>query len=31
MMDRSELYLKMYRDMLRVRKFEQALEREFKL
>ncbi len=27
----SELYLKMYRDMLRVRKFEQALEREFKL
>lgn len=30
-MDRSELYLKMYRDMLRVRKFEQALEREFKL
>jgi pyruvate dehydrogenase E1 component alpha subunit len=31
MMDRSELYLKMYRDMLRVRKFEQALEHEFKL
>lgn len=27
----SEGYLKMYRDMLRVRKFEQALEREFKL
>ena len=27
----SELYLKMYRDMLLVRKFEQALEREFKL
>lgn len=27
----SEMYLKMYRDMLRVRKFEQALEREFKL
>jgi pyruvate dehydrogenase E1 component alpha subunit len=27
----SELYIKMYRDMLRVRKFEQALEREFKL
>ncbi|MBW6473830.1 MAG: thiamine pyrophosphate-dependent dehydrogenase E1 component subunit alpha [Anaerolineaceae bacterium] len=27
----SELYLKMYCDMLHVRKFEQALEREFKL
>ncbi len=27
----SEMYLKLYRDMLRVRKFEQALEREFKL
>jgi len=27
----SELYLKMYRDMLLIRMFEQALEREFKL
>ena len=27
----SELYLKMYRDMLLIRTFEQALEREFKL